>query len=83
MGVPSLNDLAVEGTLNTNKQTKKRIQARTQGGCPGCPGNHLFVFEFSIEISLKKVLLAVFDLSFKKGHVKVWLPNEIDQNGNT
>ena len=23
MGVPSLNDLAVDGTLNTNKQTKK------------------------------------------------------------
>ena len=23
MGVPSLNDLAVDGTLNTNKQTNK------------------------------------------------------------
>ena len=24
MGVPSLNDLAVDGTLNTNKQTNKQ-----------------------------------------------------------
>ena len=23
-------------------------QARTQGGCPGCPGNHLFVLKYLI-----------------------------------
>ena len=54
------------------------IQARTQGGCPGCPGNHLFVLKYLIQIKL-----ALFDISFKKGLVKGWLPNEIDQKGNT
>ena len=54
-------------------------QARTQGGCPGCPGNHLFCLEIFIFSLNKKVLLTSFDISFKKGLVKGWLPNEINK----
>ena len=44
-----------------------RTQARTQGGCPGCPGNHLFVLKYLIWLN-KNIIL--FDISFKKGLVK-------------
>ena len=50
------------------------VQARTQGGWPGCPGNHLFVLKYLIQFF--KVLLTLFDISFKKGLVKGWLPCE-------
>ena len=29
--------------------TKNIQQARTQGGCPGCLGNHLFVLKYLIQ----------------------------------
>ena len=50
-------------------------QARTQGGCPGCPGNHPFVLKYLIWLD-KNIL---FDISFKKGLVKGRLTNEINK----
>ena len=37
MGVTSLNDLAVEGTLNTNKQTNKRTNVWEEMLARNCP----------------------------------------------
>ena len=48
-------------------------QARTQGGCPGCPGNHLFVLKYLIWLNENIIL---FDISFIKGLVKGRLTNE-------
>ena len=42
-------------------------QARTQGGCPGCPGNHLFVLKCLIWLNENIIL---FDISFIKGLAK-------------
>ena len=49
------------------------LQARTQGGCPGCPGNHLFVLKYLIWLNENIIL---FDISFIKGLVKGRLTNE-------
>ena len=48
-------------------------QARTQGGCLGCPGNHLFVLKYLIWLNENIIL---FDISFIKGLVKGRLTNE-------
>ena len=48
-------------------------QARTQGGCPGWPGNHLFVLKYLIWLNENIIL---FDISFIKGLVKGRLTNE-------
>ena len=37
------------------------------------PGQPPFCFEIFNSVSIKKVLLTLFDLSFKKGFVKGWL----------
>ena len=55
--------------------TYATTQARTQGGCPGCPGNHLFVLKYLIWFN-KNIL---FDISFKKGLVKGRLTNGINK----
>ena len=52
------------------------VQARTQGGCPGCPGNHLFVLKYLIWLNGNIIL---FDISFIKGLVKGRLTNEINK----
>ena len=51
------------------------FQARTQGSCPGCPGNHLFVLKYLIWLNMT----ILFDISFKKGLVKGRLTNEINK----
>ena len=52
---------------------KFEFQARTQCGCPGCPGNHLFVLKYLIWLNENIIL---FDMSFIKGLVKGRLTNE-------
>ena len=52
------------------------LQARTQGGCPSCPGNHLFVLKYLIWLNENIIL---FDISFIKGLVKGRLTNENDK----
>ena len=52
---------------------KFEFQARTQCGCPGCPGNHLFVLKYLIWLNENIIL---FDISFIKGLVKGRLTNE-------
>ena len=49
------------------------LQARTQGGCRGCPDNHLFVLKCLIWLNENIIL---FDISFIKGLVKGRLTNE-------
>ena len=56
-----------------NESKVKQFQARTQGGCPGCPGNHLFVLKYLIWLNENIIL---FDISFIKGLVKGRLTNE-------
>ena len=46
--------------LNYSYYVQSSYQARTQGGCPGCPANHLFVLKYLIQIKL-----TLFDISFK------------------
>ena len=47
------------------------------GWLPWLPGQPPFCFEIFYSVLLK--ILNLFDISFKKGLVKGWLPNEINK----